>query len=60
NVMIGSDFDGLTDPPNDVVDSSQFGNLTRYLIKKGLSDDIIKKILGGNAQRILEKGWKKN
>lgn len=57
HIMIGTDFDGFTDPPDDVTDSSQMGNFTKMLLDHGLDETAILKILGGNAQRILEKGW---
>ncbi len=58
HIMIGSDFDGFTDPPDDVADSSQMGAFTQMLLEHGLDETAILKILGGNAQRILEKGWR--
>jgi membrane dipeptidase len=33
-------------------------NVTRWLIKNGYSDQEIKKIIGGNAMRLLERVWK--
>lgn len=58
HIMIGTDFDGFTDPPDDVSDSSQMGNFTKMLLEHGLDETAILKILGGNAQRILEQGWR--
>jgi microsomal dipeptidase-like Zn-dependent dipeptidase len=46
------------DPPDEVSDSSQMGNFTKMLLEHGLDETAIKKILGGNAQRILEEGWR--
>jgi membrane dipeptidase len=57
NIMLGTDFDGFTDPPDDVCDESQLGNVTKMLLERGLAEVDIKKIIGQNAQRILEKGW---
>ncbi len=57
HIALGTDFDGFTDPPDDVKDSSQLGKVTQMLLNRGLSDTDVKKILGGNAQQTLEKGW---
>lgn len=58
-VAIGTDFDGFTDPPDDVKDPSEMPKLTETLVETGFSDDEIKKILGGNAKRVLQEGWGK-
>jgi microsomal dipeptidase-like Zn-dependent dipeptidase len=58
HVMLGTDFDGFTDPPNDVKDSSQMPRVTEYLLEKGVDEKDVKKVLGGNAQRVLELGWR--
>ena len=56
---IGTDFDGLTDPPDDLKDMADLPNLTQRLIAEEYSDEDIKKILGGNALRMLRQGWGK-
>ena len=58
HVVLGTDFDGFTDPPDDVRDSSHLGRVTEMLLKRGVAEDDVKKILGGNAQRVLEAGWR--
>jgi microsomal dipeptidase-like Zn-dependent dipeptidase len=58
HVMIGSDFDGFTDPPDDLADASWMGRLTDHLLGRGMSEDALRKLLGGNALRILEAGWR--
>jgi membrane dipeptidase len=58
-VAIGTDFDGFTDPPDDLIDFSQLPKLTQRLIAEGYSSDQIAKILGGNALRVLREGWGK-
>ena len=63
---IGTDLDGFTDPPDEIVDSSKLPRLTNRLTseyfptvcRKKFSDTIIEKILGGNALRVLRKGWR--
>ncbi len=56
--MLGTDFDGFTDPPDDVEDASRMPDVTRMLLERGVSEADVQKILGGNAQRILETGWR--
>lgn len=58
HVALGSDFDGFTDPPNDLRDASKLGRVTRMLLEHGVPDGDVRKILGGNAQRVLERGWR--
>jgi membrane dipeptidase len=58
HVMIGTDFDGLTDPPDDVRDASMLGEVTRMLVSRGLARDDILKVIGGNAMRVLREGWR--
>lgn len=57
HVMIGSDFDGFTDPPDDLPDASWMGTLTDHLLRRGMPEDALRKLLGGNALRVLEAGW---
>jgi membrane dipeptidase len=51
HVGIGSDFDGITAWPVGLEDVSCFPRLTDELLKRGYSDDDVRKILGGNALR---------
>jgi membrane dipeptidase len=60
HVSIGSDFDGFTDPPDDLKDASELPYLTQRLIAEEFSEESIGKILGGNALRVLREGWGKN
>jgi membrane dipeptidase len=57
HVVIGTDFDGFTEPPEDLKDASRLGLITRTLLDRGVPEDDIKKVLGGNARRVLETGW---
>jgi membrane dipeptidase len=57
HVALGTDFDGFTDPPDDVRDASHMGKVTHMLLEHGVSDGDVRKILGGNAQQVLERGW---
>jgi len=58
-VAIGTDFDGFTDPPDDLSDASQLPKLTQRLVAEGYSRDAILKIWGGNILRVLREGWGK-
>lgn len=53
HVAIGSDFDGIEAPPQDLEDVSQFPNLTKALLARGYSEHAIAKIMGLNFLRIL-------
>jgi len=58
SVAIGSDFDGFTDPPDDLKDISQMPRLTNALLRAGFGDAEIEKILGLNMERVLRDGWR--
>jgi microsomal dipeptidase-like Zn-dependent dipeptidase len=64
-VGIGTDFDGFTDPPDEIADASDLPRFTRELASEFLDserrypDEVIEKFLGGNALRVLLEGWKK-
>jgi membrane dipeptidase len=59
HVGIGTDFDGFTDPPDDLKDASEMPRLTQRLLVEGYGEERVKKILGGNALRVLREGWGK-
>jgi len=59
HVSIGSDFDGFTDPPDDLKDASELPKLTHRLLAEGYNREEIGKIWGGNALRVLREGWGK-
>jgi membrane dipeptidase len=54
---IGTDFDGFTDPPDEIVDMSELPRMTCYLKGLDYKDDVIEKFLGKNALRLLTNGW---
>lgn len=56
-VGIGTDFDGFTTPPDDLDTASHMPRITQRLLIDGHSPDRIKKILGGNALRVICEGW---
>ena len=57
-VAFGSDFDGFTDPPDDIKDVSQMPRLTAALLDAGFSEADVEKILGRNMERVLRAGWR--
>lgn len=56
---IGNDFDGFTDPPDDIKDTSQLHKLTQRLLAEDYTEEMIRKIWGGNALRVIRDGWGK-
>ena len=61
---IGTDFDGFTDPPDDLEDMSEIQRIPARLAsemaginKPRYSNKDLQKILGGNSLRVLEEGW---
>jgi membrane dipeptidase len=50
---LGSDFDGFVVPPVGLEDVASLPNLTAALARRGVGDELLRKILGGNAQRVL-------
>ena len=55
HVGLGSDFDGLPSLilPEDLEDVSDFPNITVELVRRGYSEEDIRKILGGNILRVF-------
>ena len=55
HVGIGSDFDGVGDSlPTGLKDVAAYPNLIEGLLKRGYSEEDIRKILGGNLLRVWE------
>lgn len=59
HVGVGTDFDGFTDPPDDLMDASELYKLTQRLLAEGYTEETIAKIWGGNAIQALKEGWGK-
>ena len=55
HVGLGSDFDGIPATPTGMKTVADLPNLTRGLRLRGHSDDIIRKILGGNVMRVCRE-----
>ena len=53
HVAIGSDFDGITETPVGLGDVSTFPDLFAELIRRGWSDDDLRKLAGRNLLRVL-------
>jgi membrane dipeptidase len=53
HVGIGSDYDGISSPPQGLEDVSKMPALTAALLKHGYSEPDILKILGGNTLRVI-------
>lgn len=53
HVGLGSDFDGVPMLPEGMEDVSRFPALTVELVKRGHTDEEVRKILGGNLLRVL-------
>jgi membrane dipeptidase len=51
---LGSDFDGFVVPPDGLEDIAALPNLTVALSRRGVSDRVIRKILGENVARVLD------
>ncbi len=54
HVGLGSDFDGA-DMPDGMEDCSKLPKITEALVRRGYSDNDIRKILGGNTLRVMEQ-----
>ena len=57
HVAVGSDFDGFTDPPDDLEDATKLPFLSQRLLSDGFIPDQIAKVLGGNSLRVFREGW---
>jgi membrane dipeptidase len=53
HVGYGSDFDGISSAPSGLEDVSTFPALTAELLRRGYSDDDVKKVLGLNLLRVM-------
>ena len=52
---IGSDFDGINSVPAGLEDVSRFPALVAELFRRGYSDEDVRKIIGLNALRVMER-----
>ena len=56
---IGTDLDGFTDPPDEIIHMGQLPRITSHLKSVGWDDLTISKFLGANSLRLIRNGWKK-
>jgi membrane dipeptidase len=54
HVGLGSDFDGISDPPAGLEDAGRLVAVTGELQRRGYKEADIRKILGGNFLRVLQ------
>jgi membrane dipeptidase len=54
HVGLGSDFDGA-DMPEGMESAAGLPKITEALLRRGYSDDDVRKILGGNTLRVMER-----
>jgi microsomal dipeptidase-like Zn-dependent dipeptidase len=61
HIAIGTDFDGMSDPPDDLYSYEQFPAFVEQLYHHkeylGATDHDIEKILSGNIMRVLKQVW---
>ena len=55
HVGIGSDWDGINSVPAGLEDVSKMPALTAALLRRGYTEDEVRKILGGNLLRVLRE-----
>lgn len=53
HIGIGGDFDGISSVPVGLEDVSTYPALVAELLRRGYSDDDVKKIIGGNLLRVM-------
>jgi membrane dipeptidase len=55
HVCLGSDFDGIPIAPDGLDDATRLPNLTAELLRRGMSEADVRKVLGENLLRVLEE-----
>ena len=60
HVMLGSDFDGGPTLPRGMRDVRDLPMLTEAMLKRGWSEQRIRKFLGGNLLRVVRQVTEKN
>lgn len=57
-VGLGSDFDGIESTPRGLEDVSKYPDLIVELLRRGVKDDDVKKLIGGNVLRVWREAEK--
>jgi membrane dipeptidase len=57
-VGLGTDFFGLEAAPVGFAGIHELPNVTRGLVERGHSDEVIRAVLGGNYLRVFEQVWR--
>ncbi len=55
HVGLGSDFDGIPSTPRGLEDAARMPNITAELVRRGYSEEDVRKILGGNHLKLFRK-----
>jgi membrane dipeptidase len=58
HVAIGTDFDGFTDPPDDCSNAGKLPVIAKMLEAHGVTGSNAEAVLGANARRVLQDGWR--
>ncbi len=54
-VGLGTDFDGIQDPPEGLEDVSKLPAITAELLRRGYSEEVVRGVLGENFLRFFER-----
>jgi len=54
-VGLGTDFDGISDPPEGFEDVSRYPRITEELLRRGHSEEVVRKVLGENFLRFFTR-----
>lgn len=54
-VGLGTDFDGIRDPPEGLDDVSMLPRITQELLRRGHSESVVRKVLGENFLRVFRR-----
>ncbi len=54
-VGLGTDFDGIDDPPAGLEDVSKLPKLTEELLRRGHSEEVVRGVLGENFLRFWDR-----